>query len=164
MDNSKRLVIRSATAADIPQIMALIRELAEYEKLSHEVEATEESLRELLFGPCPAAEALFAEYDGEPAGYALYFTSVSTFLGRRGIYLEDIYVRPHLRRQGIGKTLLIKVVQIAVERGCGRLEWCALNWNTPAIDFYKGIGAVPLEDWTTFRLTGDALMNVAESA
>ena len=156
------LNIRPATAHDVPTILSLIKELAEYEHLSHEVIATQESLTDALFGPRRAGEALIAEMAGEPAGYALFFHSISTFLGRAGIYLEDLYVRPNLRGQGIGRALLKRVAQIAVDRRCGRLEWSVLNWNEPAIRFYRSLGAAPLEEWTMYRLTGDALRRVAD--
>lgn len=157
MSDSNATVIRFAAPADVPAIFALIRELAEYEKLLDMVVATESSLQQALFGERPSAEALVVEVAGEVVGFALYFQNFSTFLGKPGIYLEDIYVRPTVRGRGIGKTLLTRVAQIAVERGCGRLEWSVLNWNEPAIRFYQSLGARPLSDWTMYRLTGDAL-------
>jgi GNAT superfamily N-acetyltransferase len=149
--------IAPATERDVPLILTFIKKLAEYENLSHQVVATEDMLREALFGSRPAAEVLIAYWDEEPAGFALFFHNFSTFLGRRGIYLEDLFVDPAQRGKGIGKALLIHLAKIAKERACGRLEWSVLDWNKPAIDFYKSLGAVPLEDWTQFRLTGEAL-------
>lgn len=149
--------IVSATERDVPQILELIRRLAEYERLSHVVEATEDRLRRTLFGERPAAEAWLA-YDGEEcAGFALFFTNYSTFLAKPGLYLEDVFVKPHLRRRGIGLALLKKLAAIARERGYGRMEWSVLDWNEPAINFYKKLGAVPLDDWKLFRMTGEAL-------
>jgi GNAT superfamily N-acetyltransferase len=156
------LVIRDAVQEDIPMILTLIRELAEYEKLTHTLEATEQSLSETLFGKCPAAEALVAFYDGQPAAYAIFFHSMSTFLGRAGLYLEDIYVRPHLRSKGIGKAMFKTVASIAEKRNCGRMEWQVLRWNQPAIDFYKAHGAEPLDEWLTMRLTSEGLAKVAK--
>jgi GNAT superfamily N-acetyltransferase len=151
------LVIRPATAADSATILSLVRALAEYEKLSHEVVATAETLRETLFGERPQAEALIAEWDGEPAGFALFFHNYSTFLSRRGLYLEDLFVKPELRGQGIGKALFLRLAQVAVERGCGRFEWSVLDWNEPAIGFYGALGAEPMSEWTVFRLSGEPL-------
>ena len=153
--------VTAATAADVPVILSFIRELAEYERLSHVCVATEEALRDHLFGPRPAAEVLIARVGRAPAGFALYFGTFSTFLGKPGIYLEDLYVRPDLRRQGVGAALLRHLAAIAVQRGCGRLEWAALDWNEPAIQFYEKIGAVKLEEWTAFRLTGASLQRFA---
>ena len=147
--------------ADLPLVFELIHALAEYEKLSHAVAASEERLRETLFGAQPAAEVLLAYWGEECAGFAVFFFTYSTFLARRGIYLEDLYVKPHLRGNGIGLALLKHLATIASERGYGRLEWEVLNWNEPAIRFYKKLGAVPLDDWTKYRLTGDALENLA---
>jgi len=151
------LVIRAATAADSATLLSLIQALADYEKLSHEVVATAETLRETLFGEHPQAEAIIAEWDGAPAGFALFFHNYSTFLSRRGLYLEDLFVKPELRGQGIGKALFLRLAQIAVERGCGRFEWSVLDWNEPAIGFYGSLGAEPMSEWTMFRLSGDAL-------
>lgn len=146
-----------ASESDVPVILEMIRGLAEYEKLSHTVVATEDQLRKTLFGPRPAAEVLLA-YDGdECAGFALYFTNYSTFLARPGIWLEDLFVKPHQRGKGIGLALLKRLSAIACERECGRLEWAVLDWNTPAIEFYKKLGAVPMDEWTIFRVTGEAL-------
>jgi GNAT superfamily N-acetyltransferase len=158
------LLIREATPGDIGLILTLIKELAEYEKLTHTLFATQESMNEALFGERPVAEALVAYYDDEPAGYAIYFHSMSTFLGRAGLYLEDIYVRPHLRGKGIGKTLFSIVANIAVERKCGRMEWQVLRWNQPAIDFYEAHGAEPLDGWLTMRLTGESLSKLAKNS
>jgi len=148
-----------ATEHNVPLILELIKGLAEYERLSHIVEADEDRLRRTLFGDRPAAE-VFLAYDGdECAGFALFFTNYSTFLGKPGLYLEDVFVKPHLRRKGIGLALLKKLAAIARDRGYGRMEWSVLDWNEPAINFYKKLGAVPLDDWTMFRLTGEGLAN-----
>jgi GNAT superfamily N-acetyltransferase len=154
---SDDLIIRGATIDDCPAILGFIRELAEYERLSHACTATEEALRTTLFGVAPAAEVLIAIVTGKPAGFALFFPNYSTFLAKPGIYLEDLYVSPGFRSRGIGKALLTRVAQIAVERGCGRFEWSVLNWNAPAIGFYLSLGAVALDDWTIYRVTGEAL-------
>jgi GNAT superfamily N-acetyltransferase len=138
-------------------ILALIRELAEYERMSDEVVANEALLHESLFGDRRAAEVLIAEEHGEPLAFALFFHNFSIFLGRPGIYLEDIFVRPAARGRGIGRALLERLARIAVERGCGRMEWSVLDWNQPAIGFYRTLGAVAMDEWTVFRLTGDAL-------
>ena len=152
-----------ATERDVPQILELIKGLAEYERLSHVVEADEDRLRRTLFGDRPAAEVLMAYHKEngaeECAGFALFFTNYSTFLGKPGLYLEDVFVKPHLRRRGIGLALLKRLGAIARERDYGRMEWSVLDWNQPAIDFYKKLGAVPLEEWTMFRLTGESLAN-----
>ena len=149
--------LRNAGREDVPLILQLIRELAEYERLPHEVVANEELLAGALFSERPAAEALIASLDGEPVGFALFFTNFSTFLARPGIYLEDLFVRPHARGRGIGRAMLQRIAAIAVERNCGRMEWSVLDWNGPAIGFYRNLGAVPMDEWTVFRLTGDAL-------
>jgi GNAT superfamily N-acetyltransferase len=153
--------IRGATEDDVPLILSLIRELAEYERLSHEVVATEETLRDSLFGERRVAETLLAYLGDDPAGFALFFQNFSTFLGRPGIYLEDLYVRPEFRSAGVGRTLLVRIAGLAKERGCGRLEWAVLDWNEPAISFYKRIGASPVSGWTVYRLTGEALEELA---
>ncbi len=153
--------VRAATAADVPLILELIRGLAEYERLAHACVATEERLRASLFGSTPHAEVLIAESDGVAAGFALFCHNYSTFLAQRGIWLEDLFVRPELRGRGVGRALLERLAAIAVERDCGRLEWAVLDWNESAIGFYRSIGAVPLDEWTTFRLTGDALLALA---
>ena len=131
--------------------------LAEYEKLSHAVTATEDQLAQTLFGPHPAAEVLLAYRDGECAGFCLFFHNYSTFLAKPGIFLEDLFVKPHARGKGVGLALLTELARLAVERGCGRVEWSVLDWNAPSIAFYKKLGAVPMDEWTVFRLTGDAL-------
>ena len=149
--------IRSATADDVPLVLAFIRALATYEKLLADVVATEDSLRRTLFGPQPAAQVVIAEVDGRPAGFALYFFNYSTFLAQPGLYLEDLFVKPELRGHGVGKALLLRLARIANERGCGRMEWAVLDWNEPAKGFYRSLGAVQLDDWRVFRLTGTAL-------
>jgi GNAT superfamily N-acetyltransferase len=149
--------VREASEGDVPLILTFIRELADYEKLSHEVVATEEGLRESLFAGRRYAEVLIAEHDGAPAGFALYFHNFSTFLGKPGIYLEDLYVRPELRGSGIGRQLLVKLAHLALQRGCGRLEWSVLDWNEPSIGFYRQLGAVAMDDWTVYRVSDDAL-------
>jgi GNAT superfamily N-acetyltransferase len=155
------LQIRPAHEGDIPVLLHFVRQLAEYERLAHLVTATEDSLRESLFGSQPAAEALIAFDDGVPAGFAVYFHSFSTFLGRRGLWLEDLFVTPAARGKGIGKALLLRVARIAHERGCGRYEWSALDWNTPAIEFYESLGAVQMGEWKIFRVTQDKLAQLA---
>jgi GNAT superfamily N-acetyltransferase len=153
--------ILPATEADVALILELIQSLAEYEKLSHIVIATADRLRETLFGPQPAAEVLLAYQGSECAGFAIFFPVYSTFLAQAGIYLEDLFVRPHLRGRGIGLALLAQVARIAIERGCGRVEWGVLDWNRPAIEFYKKLGAVPLDEWTQYRLDAEALVRLA---
>lgn len=150
-----------AVESDVPAILDLIRGLAEYEKLSHVVSATEERLRASLFGERPAAEVLMAHWEDECAGFALFFPNYSTFLAQPGLYLEDLYVKPHLRGRGIGAALLTELAALAVARSCGRVEWAVLDWNAPSIAFYKKLGAVPMDDWTTFRLTGESLHTIA---
>lgn len=154
--------IRRANAADVPLVLWFIRQLAAYEQLSHMVVATEEGLREALFGAQPGAEVLLAYADNEAVGFAVYCHNFSTFLGRKGLWLEDIFVRPERRGRGYGKALLVAVARIAHERGCGRFEWAALDWNTPAWAFYRSLGAAPLEEWTMFRVTGAALEKLAK--
>lgn len=158
---SSAFTIRAARPSDTKTILELIRQLASYEKLLHEVTGDEALLERHLFGPRPSAEVLIAERGTEPVGFALFFPTFSTFLARPGIWLEDLFVIPEARGQGIGKALLTKVAEIAHERGCGRLEWTVLNWNEPAIGFYRKLGAVPMNEWTTYRLTGEALAKVA---
>jgi GNAT superfamily N-acetyltransferase len=161
VDRPERIAIRPATVDDVPLVLRFIRELAEYERLADQVVATEDGLRHTLFGPQPKAEVVFAMVGGEEAGFALFFHNYSTFLGRLGIYLEDLYVRPELRGRGIGGALLRHLAQLALERGCGRLEWSVLDWNEPALAFYRSIGAKPVEGWTVHRLAGDALTKLA---
>jgi GNAT superfamily N-acetyltransferase len=155
--------IREAGAADVPAVLQLIRELAEYERLLPDVSATEDGLRATLFGDRRHAEVLLAEVEGQLAGFALFFHNYSTFLGKPGVYLEDLFVRPPFRRLGIGTAFFHRLAQIAVERGCGRLEWAVLNWNEPALAFYRALGAVPMSEWTVQRVTGEALARLAES-
>jgi GNAT superfamily N-acetyltransferase len=154
---SDLLTIRPAVESDTATLLSLINELAEYEKLSDAVVATEETLRVTLFSGRPAAEALIGELEGRPVAFALFFHNYSTFLGRKGLYLEDLYVQPEYRGRGYGKGMLIRLAQIAVERGCGRFEWSVLDWNSSAIEFYRKLGAVPMDEWTVFRLDGTAL-------
>ena len=154
--------IRSAHRSDVPLVLAFIRELAAYERLAEEVVATEDTLAASLFGPHPAAEVLIAELDGAAVGFALFFPNYSTFLGKAGIYLEDLFVRPGARGRGVGRALLCRLAAIAMERGCGRLEWAVLDWNESAIGFYKKLGAAAQSDWTTYRLTGDALSALSD--
>jgi len=144
--------ISKAAQSDLPVILSFIKQLAEYEKLSDKVSADEEILRENLFGHQPYAKVLIAWYNNKPAGIAIYFFNFSTFLGKPGLYLEDLFVNPDLRGLGIGKALFLRLAAIAKELDCGRFEWSVLNWNTPAIDFYKSMGAVPMDEWTVFRL------------
>ena len=153
--------IRNATAQDVPEVLRLIRGLAEYEKLGHLVVATGERLRESLFGARPAAEVVLALVDGHAAGFAVFFHNYSTFRGRAGIYLEDLFVEPAHRGKGYGKALLLHVARLAVERGCERMEWAVLDWNTPAIEFYRSLGAQSLDDWRIFRLHGEELRRAA---
>jgi GNAT superfamily N-acetyltransferase len=157
-------MIRPATPADVPAIAALIRALAEYEKLAHEVVLDEADLHAHLFGPRPAAEVLVAEADGRAVGFALFFPTYSTFLGKPGIYLEDLFVVPECRGRGLGKGLLVALAKLAADRGCGRLEWAVLDWNEPSIRFYQSLGAVPKDEWVLYRLAGDALHALAATA
>jgi len=159
---SASLRISSATEHDIPQILTFIRGLAEYEKLAHTCVASEESLRKTLFGPKPYAEVLIARLDNHPVGFALFFHNYSTFLAKPGIYLEDVFVLPEHRGVGVGKALLKRVAQIARERDCGRLEWSVLDWNAPAIEFYKRIGATVMNDWRICRMTQEQFGKFAE--
>ena len=154
--------LRSASIDDVPTILGFITELAEYEKLAHEVVATEDTLRETLFGPTPYAQVIIAELAGVAVGYALIFHNFSTFTGRPGIYLEDLYVQPQYRGQGFGKLLLAYLARKAVDMNCTRVEWSVLDWNQPAIDFYRSIGALPMDGWTVQRLDGDRLANFAQ--
>lgn len=161
---SGKFTIRAAVVDDVADILRLIRALAEYEKLAHEVVATEADLRQTLFGVQPQAECLLAERDGQCVGMALFFENYSTFRGRAGLHLEDLFVEPQARGLGIGRALLASVARIAVERGCPRYEWSVLDWNTPSIEFYRALGAKPLEDWIIFRLDDEALHQVAALA
>jgi GNAT superfamily N-acetyltransferase len=157
------ILIRTATADDVATILGFIQELAEYERLADAVVASEDSVLAALFGKAPAAEVLIAEVDGTPAGFALFFHNFSTFLSRRGLYLEDLYVRPAHRRLGVGRALLTRLAAIAVERNCGRMEWSVLDWNDSAQRFYERLGAFPMSEWTTYRLTGTALIALGRS-
>ena len=158
------ITIRTAAAADVPLIFQFIRGLAEYERLADEVTATEAGLKESLFGPRPAAEVLIAEAGPEPVGFALFFHNYSTFLGQRGLYLEDLFVKPEWRHRGVGRRLLAHLARLAVERQCGRFEWAVLDWNDPAIQFYRSLGAQPMHDWTVFRVTREALTALAAAS
>src|SRR5580704_11602166 len=153
MTQASGLQISSADATDVPLILLLINELAEYEKLRHESVATEASIHKALFGPKPRAEAVIARFDGEPAGFALFFHNFSTFLGKSGLYLEDLFVRPAHRGRGIGKSLLSHLAAVALERGCGRFQWQVLDWNRPSRDFYESLGAQPDEAWVNYRIS-----------
>jgi GNAT superfamily N-acetyltransferase len=153
--------LRPAQLTDVPHILALIRELAEYEKLAHEAVADEAILATQLFGDTPAAEVVIAEVDGQPAGFALFFHNFSTFLGKRGLYLEDLYVKPAYRGLGLGRRLMAHLAGLAIERDCGRFEWSVLDWNAPAIAFYRELGAQPMDEWTVQRVSGDALHALA---
>ncbi len=153
--------IRSATAADVPVILRFIRELAAYEKLSHEVTATEDLLRRHLFGERPVAEVILAVEDGVEVGFALFFHNFSTFVGKPGIYLEDVYVRPEFRGRGCGKAMMVYLARLARQQECGRFEWSVLDWNKPSIDFYHSIGARPMSEWTMQRMTGESLAVLA---
>lgn len=158
----KEFVIRDTTVEDSELILDFIKELAEYEQLSHEVVATIETLRETLFGEKAYAEVIIGEFEGIPVGYALFFHNFSTFTGRPGIYLEDIYVNKEMRGKGFGKCLLAYIAKLAVERNCTRVDWSVLDWNEPSIQFYQSIGAIPMEAWTVQRLHGDALLSFAD--
>jgi GNAT superfamily N-acetyltransferase len=156
----ENLEIRFAEETDVKLILDFIKELADYEKLLHEVVATEEILRESLFER-KAAEVIIVEYKGQPIGFALFFHNFSTFLGKPGIYLEDLYIRPEMRGRGYGKALLAFLAKLAIERNCGRFEWWCIDWNEPSINFYKSIGAIPMDEWTVFRVHNEALINLA---
>lgn len=156
--------IEPARERDVPLILRLIKGLAEYEKLAHEVVATEERLRQSLFGPHPSAEVVIAYVDDEAVGFALFFHTYSTFLGQRGLYLEDLFVLPEWRGRGAGRALLTHLARIAAERGCGRFEWSVLDWNEPAINFYKNLGAKPMHEWTIFRVAGDSLTALGQKS
>ncbi len=156
-------VIRNAEESDTATLLALIRELAEYEKMLSDVVTTEGTLRQSLFSENATAEALIAEYDREPIGFAVFFHNFSTFLGKRGLYLEDLFIKPEFRGKGFGKALLSHLAQIAVDRNCGRFEWAVLDWNESAIGFYKKLSAEPMDEWTVFRLSGEALEKLAST-
>ncbi len=157
------LSIRPATVVDVPVILQLIRDLAAYERAPNEVTATKEQLVDVLFGKKPAAEVLLAFENETPVGFAVFFHNFSTWLGRPGLYLEDLFVKPEMRGKGYGRALLVDLARIARERGCGRMEWAVLDWNDPAIQFYRKLGAKPLDEWTVFRLTRDGIAKLAES-
>lgn len=156
--------LRPATAADVTLVLDFIKQLAAYERLLDSVVATEAGLRDTLFGSHPAAEVIIAEANGQPAGFAVYFHSYSTFLGRRNLYLEDLFVLPAWRSQGLGRLLLAAVARVAVERDCGRMEWSVLKWNEPALGVYRRIGAVPMDEWVVQRLDGDQLRALASAS
>jgi GNAT superfamily N-acetyltransferase len=164
MTHAAAIEISPARDADIPLILSLINELAEYEKLESQVVASVATLRHALFGPRPAAEALIARSGGEPAGFAMYFHNFSTFIGKHGLYLEDLFVRPAFRGQAIGKALLAHLARLALERGCGRFEWAVLDWNRPARDFYEALGAEANPTWVNYRITGKALERLASGS
>lgn len=159
---SKKFEIRKANVSDVSIILGFIRELAEYEKLLDQVVATEESLKETLFGKKPFAEVIIGEVNSQPVAFAIFFHNYSTFLGKPGLYLEDLYVKQEWRGHGFGKIMLSYLAKIAVERNCGRMEWWVLDWNEPAIEFYKKIGARPMSEWTVQRLEGDSLKKLAK--
>ena len=161
--NKRNFEIRDATIADIPIILQLIRDLAAYERAPNDVVATEESLHEVLFGSEPAAKVVIIFENTEPVGFAVYFFNFSTWLGRPGLYLEDLFVKPEMRGRGYGRALLVHLAKIARDHNCGRMEWAVLTWNEPAIEFYKKLGAVSLDDWRVFRLTTDGIGRLAES-
>ena len=156
--------IEETKPRDFSLILSFVKELAEYERLSQSVTATEDDLREALFGERPVAFAVIGYFEDEPVSFALFFHNFSTFIGRPGLYLEDLYVRPHMRGRGFGRAMLVYLAQVARERRCGRMEWAVLNWNEPAIRFYKSLGARPLDDWIVFRLREDALDKLAEES
>src|SRR5438094_5564614 len=157
------LQIRPARVEDVPVILELIRDLATYERAPHEVTATEEQLVDVLFGERPAAEVLLAFEEQSPVGFAVFFHNFSTWLGQPGLYLEDLFVKPDKRGKGYGRALLVELAKIARERGCGRMEWAVLDWNEPAIKFYRTLGAKPMDEWTVFRLKRDGIAKLAES-
>ena len=161
-DNIPDLRIQPVSENDVALLLTFIRELAEYERLADKVVTTELVLRDSLFGARPAAEALIAYLNDEPVAFAIWFYNFSSFLGQPGLYIEDIYVRPHARGRGVGKALLLHLARLAKERRCARMEWSVLDWNQPAISFYKGLGARPMDEWTTFRLDAHALARLAE--
>ncbi len=154
-------IIRQATEADVPLMLGFIRELAEYEHMADQVVATQQDMREWMFVK-KTAEAIICECGGQPAGFALYFYNFSTFLGKAGIFIEDLYVKPDMRKKGLGKALFVRLAQICVERGCSRLEWNCLDWNTPSIEFYTAMGGEPMSEWTTYRIAGETLLRLAD--
>lgn len=158
------ITIGHVTPTEVPTLLELIRELTRFEKLEHEVEATAESLQEALFGPQPAAGALLARVDGEAAGYAIYFSTFSSFLGRAGLWLDDLYVRPSFRKRGLGRRLIQAVAKVGAERGCGRFEWLALDWNERALEFYRSLGARVMDEWVLLRLNSTELRRLANNA
>lgn len=160
---NKEISIRFAKEQDVELIFSLIKELADFERLLHEVVATPEVLKKSLFGPRANAEVILAYYQDVPVGFALFFHNFSTFLGKNGIYIEDLYVKPNMRGKGLGQKMLKFIAKLAKERDCGRVEWWVLDWNHEAIQFYKKIGAIPMDEWTVFRLTGDVLEKIASS-
>ena len=157
---NSELIIKQAVEEDIPLLLSFIKKIAGYEKLSHEVITTEEILRESLFGKKPSAEVVFGYLDNQPVSYAVYFYNFSTFIGKKGLYLEDLFVLPELRGKGIGKKMLLNLIKKAVDENCGRMEWAVLDWNEPAINFYKSLGAKPMDEWTTFRMDESALKKI----
>lgn len=159
--NIEDFKIRKATREDIPLVLEFIKELAEYEKMSDDVVATEESLMESIFDK-EIAEVVFGEYKGKPVGFALFFHNFSTFIGRPGLYLEDIFIRPEARGKGFGKTMILYLSSVAKDRNCGRMEWTCLDWNTPSIEFYKSIGAIPMDEWTVYRAREDIILKMAD--
>jgi len=160
-ETAQAVAIRSATEADVALVLSFIRKLADYGDLAAEVTATEDDIRAALFGPRAVAEVVIADLDGRPVGFALFTNGFSSFMGKPGLYIEDLFVETAHRGAGIGKALLQQVAKLGLERGCGRLEWAALNWNEPAMEFYTDLGAVTMDEWTTFRLTGEALAHLA---
>jgi GNAT superfamily N-acetyltransferase len=163
MKKSFNFTIRPADTADIPIILQLIRDLATYERAPDEVTATEQQLADVLFGEKPSAEVVIAFEEDTPVGFAVFFHNFSTWLGRPGLYLEDLFVKPDARGKGYGRALLVYLAKMARDRGCGRMEWAVLNWNKPAIEFYDKLGAKPMDEWTVYRLTGDAINRLADS-
>src|SRR6266498_5402306 len=163
MNSQNNFEIRPARVEDVPLILELIRDLATYERAPKEVAATEEQLANVLFGKRPAAEVLLAFEQESPVGFAVFFHNFSTWLGRPGLYLEDLFVKPEKRGKGYGRALLVDLAKIALERGCGRMEWAVLNWNEPAIKFYRALGAKPMDEWTVFRLTRDGIARLAQA-
>jgi GNAT superfamily N-acetyltransferase len=164
MESAKESIrIERAVEGQVPLILSFIRQLAEYEKLLDKVEADEARIRESLFGPQPCAEVVIAHLEGQAAGFAIFFATYSTFLGKPGLYLEDLFVEPRFRGHGVGKALLVYLAKLTLERGGGRFEWSVLDWNEPSIQFYKSLGAEPLHEWTTYRVTGEKLGKLAET-